>query len=69
MDNYNKAIECYRKAIELDPKYASAWNHMGGAYVQLGDYQKAVECFQKAVELKPGDKGIQGNLEAAKKKL
>ena len=69
LGDYNKEIECCRKAIELDPKLASPWNNMGTAYYYLGNYPKAVECFRKAVELEPGDKGIQGNLEAAKKKL
>jgi len=69
LGDYNKEIECCRKAIELDPKFASPWNNMGVAYYRLGNYPKAVECFRKAVELEPGNKGFQGNLEAAKKKL
>ena len=67
--DYNKEIECCRKAIELDPKYANPWNNMGTAYYHLGNYQKAVECFRKAVELDPEDEVNQKNLEAAKKKL
>ena len=69
MDNYNKAIECYRKATELDQKYAAPWNNMGLAYYHLGNYPKAVECFRKAVELKPGSESYQENLETAKKLL
>ena len=69
LGDYNKEIECCRKAIELDPKYASPWNNMGTAYCYLDNYPKAVECFRKAVELKPGSESYQRNLEAAKKKL
>ena len=67
--DYNKEIECCRKAIELAPKYATPWNNMGTAYYHLGNYQKAVECFRKAVELEPGDKVFQRNLEIAKEEL
>ena len=38
--DYNKEIECCRKAIELAPKYATPWNNMGTAYYHLGNYQK-----------------------------
>ena len=30
--NDKKAIECYRKALEINPKYAPAWVAMGNAY-------------------------------------
>ena len=69
LGDYNKAIECYKKAVQLDPKYSHPWNNMGVAYYRLGNYPKAVECLRKSVELEPGNKGFQGNLEAAKKKL
>ena len=69
LGDYNKEIECYRKAIELDPKDASPWNNMGIAYYHLGNYPKAVECFQKAVELEPRNELFQRNLETAKKML
>ena len=51
--DYRQAIECLRKAIELDPQYAWPWNNMGYAYNELGDYNKAIEYCQKAIELDP----------------
>ena len=58
MERYNRkdyqgAIECYRKAIELDPKYATPWNNIGNAYGELGDYNKDIEYCRKAIELDP----------------
>ena len=51
--DYRQAIECLRKAIELDPKLATPWNNMGYAYGELGDYNKEIKCCQKAIELDP----------------
>ncbi len=58
MERYNRkdyqgAIEYFRKAIELDHKYASPWNNMGSAYGYLGNYNKEIECYRKAIELDP----------------
>ncbi len=49
----DKAIECYQKAIELKPDYATAFSNMGIAFSDKGDKDKALECYQKAIELKP----------------
>jgi len=46
---------CYRKAIELDVQFASAWNGKGNTYYALKDHEQALVCYKKAVEL--DDKG------------
>ncbi|MBT6516593.1 MAG: tetratricopeptide repeat protein, partial [Candidatus Marinimicrobia bacterium] len=51
--NYTKAIESYKKAIELKPDYALAYNNLGIAYNNQGNYTKAIESYKKAIELKP----------------
>jgi tetratricopeptide (TPR) repeat protein len=52
---YEKAIECYEKAVKIDPKDAFAWNSMGLAYNASKKYEKAIECFEKAVKIDPKD--------------
>jgi Tfp pilus assembly protein PilF len=50
---YDEAIAKYQKAIELDPKYADAYNGWGTV---LGDQKKpdeAIAKYQKAIELNP----------------
>jgi len=32
--DYKGAIQCYKKALELDPKYAPAWNNKGNALLE-----------------------------------
>ena len=52
---YQKAIECFDKAIEINPNYINALNSKGTALHYLDDYQKAIECYDKAIEINPED--------------
>jgi len=51
---YDKAIADYTKAIQIDPKFASAYSNRGSAYGMKGEYDKAIADFNKAMELNPG---------------
>jgi tetratricopeptide (TPR) repeat protein len=53
--DYPKAIEHYKKSVEINPGYSGTWNILGYAYRQLGDYANAEQAFRKYVELIPGD--------------
>jgi len=50
---YQKAIEYYSKAIDINPKAASAYNNRGFLYFNLNHFKKAVSDLDKAIELKP----------------
>jgi tetratricopeptide (TPR) repeat protein len=52
---YDKAIEQYRKAVELNPSYSPAYNLLGYAYRQVEKYPEAEAAFKKYIELIPGD--------------
>jgi tetratricopeptide (TPR) repeat protein len=52
---YDKEIEEYNKALELDPNYGSALNGIAYAYSDMGDYEKALEYFKKYASVSPGD--------------
>ena len=51
--DYDEAIACFRKAIELDPKDAMAHNNLGDALRQKGQVDEAIACYRKAIELDP----------------
>jgi len=51
--NYNEALICFDKALELDPEFAYALNGKGNALYKLGNYDEALICFEKALELDP----------------
>jgi tetratricopeptide (TPR) repeat protein len=57
--DYAGAEKAYQKALELNPKYAYAYNQLGYLYqVKYQDYEKAIYHYQKAIEYNP-KKGAQ----------
>jgi tetratricopeptide (TPR) repeat protein len=53
--NFDLAIQQYKKATELAPNYSPAYNILGYAYRQQGDYATAELAFKKYIELIPND--------------
>ena len=52
--NYiKKAVDAYTKAIELNPKFAEAYNDRGVAYADLGNPTRAIKDYNKAIQLNP----------------
>ena len=51
--NYDRAIEDFNMAIELNPNYAYAYNNRGLAYRGKGDFDRAIENFNTAIDLTP----------------
>ena len=45
-----EALQCYDKAIELDPNYATAWGNKGLTLSGLGRHTEALPCFDKAID-------------------
>lgn len=50
-----EAIVDYRRALELDPELALAWNALAMALAQQGDVDGAIEAARKLVELEPDE--------------
>lgn len=61
-DNSTKAIECFNKALELNPNHYVALNNLGVTYVQEGEFKEAIPNFQKALSIKPENAPIWENL-------
>src|SRR5271157_502046 len=53
--DFDLAIEQYKKATELAPNYSPAYNILGYAYQQQGDYANAEKAFTKYIALIPSD--------------
>ena len=51
--NYGAAIADFDKAIDLDPKFASAYNGRGASKDNLGEYEAAIADYDKAIKLNP----------------
>lgn len=62
--DYEDAIECYEKALNVNPNFSEVWNNKGIALGQLGRHEEAIKCFDKALQLDStlaeayGNKGI-----------
>jgi tetratricopeptide (TPR) repeat protein len=49
------AIQYYKKATEIEPKFSSAFNLLGYAYRQNEEYANSESAFKKYIELIPND--------------
>lgn len=49
MGDYGKAVDCHRKAIEIDLTYSSAYNNLGKTYGQIGDREAELENYRFAL--------------------
>ncbi|OWY25724.1 tetratricopeptide repeat protein [Sphingobacteriales bacterium UPWRP_1] len=50
---YDLCIKHLNKALEIYPRYVSAWNNLGFVYMYTGEREKAISCLKKAIEYKP----------------
>jgi tetratricopeptide (TPR) repeat protein len=51
LDNHEKAIEIFKKILELDPLFRSALEGMALVYVVQGKYDKAIKTVRKYLDL------------------
>ena len=66
MDNYNKALADYTRALDLDPSYVLAYQGRGNLFYRHGDWDLANKEYdialsrQKEILMKVGDVGLAG---------
>lgn len=51
--DYKSALPYFEKAVEIDPRFAFAWDNIGICYRKLGDYDKAIEAYTKSLFIDP----------------
>jgi len=51
--NYEEAIRCFDRAIEIDPNLAYVWNDRGLCLKEMGKFDDAQKSFERALELSP----------------
>ena len=59
-EDYQSALDCYNKALEIDPNYGPAYCNIGQVYRRLEQYEKAIEYYNKAIAV--GFNKAYGNL-------
>jgi len=68
-NRFEDCISAANKALELQPKYAEAYNNIGIANFHLKEYQKSILAYQSALKLKPNYILAQNNLRKAQETL
>lgn len=50
---YEAAVDAFSRAIELDPRFAEAWNRRATTYFQMGRYHDALDDIRRVLALEP----------------
>lgn len=66
---YDEAIQCYQKAIELAPGLVVAHNNLGMVWIDKGMFKEAIASLERAVELDPNYAEAYNNLGFAYRRL
>jgi len=61
-DEYQKAIQYYQKAIQINPALAKPHYNLGLSYHDLEEYEKAIQYFNKTIQLRPRFPKVYNNL-------
>ncbi len=51
LNDPDKAISAYRRALEEKPEYGEAWNNLGQVYLSQGKMDKAQKAFEHALDI------------------
>ena len=65
MGEMEKAVEFYRKAIELDANYFDGWQALGVALIKINQPAEAVAALKTAIRLQPDDQMAWSSLSLA----
>jgi len=52
-EDYEKAIEYYKKAVVFDPEFAFAYDNIGISYRKLNKFDEAIEAYEKSLKIDP----------------
>jgi tetratricopeptide (TPR) repeat protein len=53
IEDYEEAIKCFDKAVQLDPNNALAWISKANALIEYGNEEEARECLDRAKKINP----------------
>ena len=61
-EQFEEAIACYQKALQLNPNFAAAYCNLGNVYERKEQFEEAIVCYQKALQLNPNFADVYSNL-------
>jgi len=69
LGNYEKAVELFKKSIELNKDYSKSWLNLGACYLKLNKLNEAESALKQAAALNPSDYSAHNNLGIVYSKL
>ena len=63
---WNEALYRWKRAVDLDPTYAAAWNNLAIAYEHEGRFEEAKQAYDKALQLDEKNMYIRQNYDLFK---
>jgi Flp pilus assembly protein TadD len=58
---WKEALYRWKRAVELDPTYAAAYNNLAIAHEHEGEFDEARKAYERAIELEPENTLIKQN--------
>ena len=58
----SKAIKAYISAIEISPKFLTAYKYLGAAYDERGEFVNALRVYTRAIMLAPQDAELRNDM-------
>lgn len=53
LKRFNRAIDEFKRSLEIDKTFESAWELLGYSYGQIEEHEKEIEAYLKALDLDP----------------
>ena len=61
LNRFDEAIECYDKALKINPHNFKAWNNKAFALHNLNRLDEAIECYDRVLKINPNDFNVLNN--------